>query len=58
MYGEKGSPGANAVGPQGIKGFAGIETYVYHTAVFGNCLKGVFIIYIIFTFLYIAKIYF
>lgn len=31
MSGEKGSPGANAVGPQGIKGFAGIETCVSHS---------------------------
>lgn len=28
MLGEKGSPGPNMVGPQGIKGFAGIEIYL------------------------------
>lgn len=28
MPGEKGSPGANVLGPQGIKGFAGIEIYL------------------------------
>lgn len=28
MSGEKGAPGANMLGPQGIKGFAGIEIYM------------------------------